>query len=65
MAIAIYNQRKDRSSSPLGSILFQLPNEEIRRSRVNTLLVVATLVATVTFAAGVSQCRAVTAIRSS
>lgn len=52
MAITIYNQRKDHSSSPLGSIIFQLPNEEIRRNRVNTLLVVATLVATMTFAAG-------------
>ncbi|PQQ08167.1 protein ACCELERATED CELL DEATH 6-like [Prunus yedoensis var. nudiflora] len=39
------------SSSTTGSTHFRLPNEESIRDRVNTLFVVATLVATVTFAA--------------
>ncbi|KAM1513947.1 hypothetical protein ACFX11_025788 [Malus domestica] len=45
---------RDVAESSLGIVASHqgLPNEEIHRNRVNTLLVVATLVATVTFAAG-------------
>ncbi|PQQ03521.1 protein ACCELERATED CELL DEATH 6-like [Prunus yedoensis var. nudiflora] len=43
---------KSEDAGTKGSTHSKLPNEESIRDRVNTLLVVATLVATVTFAAG-------------
>ncbi|CAL9013159.1 unnamed protein product, partial [Prunus brigantina] len=48
----LLRQKQSEDAGTKGSTHFKLPNEESIRGRVNTLLVVSTLVATVTFAAG-------------